>query len=188
MFQDAIDETEHATLVRECTEALKRRRYEDGHWDGVIHKFREVTKRTWSGPAMNALKRIKGMSRVITESDAQFLPPHVLDLAENGFIKPHVDSLIASGEIVAGLSLLSPSIMRLTPKKDSEKGTADRRSAYPDVVLLQLRPRSFYVLSGKARYEYAHEILPGPVVWRGGEVSERERRISIILRDALPPP
>jgi hypothetical protein len=41
------------------------------------------------------------------------LQVHVLDLHPEGYILPHVDSIKFSGGVVAGLSLLSTSIMRL---------------------------------------------------------------------------
>ncbi|CAN0326924.1 unnamed protein product, partial [Phaeothamnion confervicola] len=42
-----------------------------------------------------------------------WLPCHAIDLAPEGFIKPHVDSVKFSGRVVAGLSLVSAAVMRL---------------------------------------------------------------------------
>jgi len=49
-----------------------------------------------------------------------WLQPHAIYLKENGVLSAHVDSVKFSGYIVAGLSLLSPSIMRLKPASPSE--------------------------------------------------------------------
>ncbi len=109
---------------------------------------------------------------------------HVLDLQPepSGRIDNHVDSVKFSGEVVAGLSLLSPAVMRLRHE------TSDR------VVDLFLPERSLYILSGESRYNWGHAIVsregatgePGfrPVTFRGHPVT-RGRRISIIFRDEL---
>ncbi len=186
VVQEVITERESQLLVSDCEKKLKRRRYEDGHWDGVIHSFREVTAVQWSAASLEILEKVKSLlTQSRPELDGRpFLPPHVLDLSAEGYIRPHVDSVIASGDVVAGLSLLSTCVMRLTSKSDDvqsgESGTGGE-------VDLLLRPRSFYVLSGPARYDYAHAILPGPdVTWDGEVVSRRERRLSVVFRDALP--
>ena len=43
-----------------------------------------------------------------------------IDLAAHGYISPHVDNLQASGTVVAGLCLKSPSKMILQRKDDPE--------------------------------------------------------------------
>jgi hypothetical protein len=60
---------------------------------------------------------------------------HVLDLHADGAILPHLDSLEFVGSYIAGLSLCSAAIMRLTHVDDS--------SARIDLLL---PPRSLYVL------------------------------------------
>ena len=57
------------------------------------------------------------------------------------YIKPHVDSVKFCGEVIAGISLLSPSVMRLQHESDSAK-----------CLLVLLPQRSLYILksvSGK---------------------------------------
>ena len=46
-----------------------------------------------------------------------WLPCHAIDLSKDGRLDAHVDSVKFSGGIVAGISLLSDSIMRLRPAK-----------------------------------------------------------------------
>ena len=58
---------------------------------------------------------------------------HVLDLHENGYIKPHVDALRFCGNTIAGLCLLSDAVMKLTHEKDESKyayALLKRRSLY----------------------------------------------------------
>ena len=168
LFPCALTEVELRTLEKECSAALRRRRYESGHWDGVIHSFREMTKPEWSSESTEVMNRLTSTSSLIPD-DVDLLPPHILDLSADGFIQPHVDSLIASGDVVAGISLFSTRTLRLTPSDDARDDDDDESGAS-----LVLRPGSFYVLTGPARYEYAHEILPGS-----------DRRVSIIIRDTL---
>ena len=85
-----------------------------------------------------------------------------------------MDSVKFSGGFVAGVSLLSAAIMTL---ERADAGAA--RAA--DTVRLLLPPRSLYVLSGAARFEFTHRIGGG--TFRGAPV-ERGRRISLIFRDA----
>lgn len=182
VLPDVITPEEEVRLVAELEGNVRRRRYVDNHWDSVIEKYREVEKRKWIDPANKALaERIKALilQTLQRPKTLPFLPVHVIDLAEDGFIKPHVDSIKFSGDIVCGISLCSPAIMQL--KGDEEQGM-DPSS----IVRLLLRPRSLYILCGEARYKYAHEILaPSPEGerWTDGEVVARGRRLSLVFRD-----
>ena len=101
---------------------------------------------------------------------------HILDLAAEGRIDAHVDSIKFSGGMVAGLCLLSDAVMSLR-----------RESPQPaplEEVRLLLPRGCFYMLTGDARYAWAHAVLPGPQRFRGGEVV-KGRRVSIMFRDLL---
>ena len=111
-----------------------------------------------------------------------WLPCHGIDLKVDGELNAHVDSVKFSGDLIAGLSLLSPSIMRLKPAGDDyiDEETAvgkDGDGAYRSKVSsnfdsksqeendegwvdLYLPPRSLYALTGVGRYRYSHELLP----------------------------
>lgn len=112
----------------------------------MIHSLTE-TKRI--------LDRVREAS-ILPQGLTYFPAVHVIDLAEDGYIKPHVDSIKVraiirvdqelihlsrpidtvclqfSGEVVAGVSLLSPSIMRF--KEEHGESIIDaflpRRSLY----------------------------------------------------------
>lgn len=96
---------------------------------------------------------------------------HVLDLAKEGEIKPHVDSVKFCGDTIAGLSLLSSSVMRLIHEKNPE-----------DVVDVKLNQRSLYIMKNEARYDYSHAILGIKDSIFNGETIARDRRVSIIFR------
>lgn len=58
---------------------------------------------------------------------------HILDLHENGHIKPHVDAVRFCGNRIAGLSLLTDSIMKFRLETDKERtaqALLKRRSLY----------------------------------------------------------
>lgn len=107
------------------------------------------------------------------KNQVKWLPCHAIDLHPEGALNAHVDSVRFSGDIVGGLSLQSPSIMRLKPEAQGEPGHVD----------LFLPPLSLYVLSGPSRYSYTHELLPTGEAFAGVAV-ERDHRLSVMFRDA----
>ena len=110
----------------------------------------------------------------------QWLPCHAIDLHADGQLNAHVDSVRFSGSIVAGLSLLSPAIMRLRPSDDAHDEW--KNGPINGHVDLLLPPRSLYCLSGPSRFRYSHEILPSGSLFHNHPVT-REHRLSIIFRD-----
>lgn len=114
----------------------------------------------------------------------QFLPSHTIDLHANGELNAHVDSIRFSGDIVAGLSLLSTAIMRFVPApQPSSEENYDMRIEPIRYIDALLPPRSLYVMAGSIRYDYTHEILPTGSSFAGGAPLTRARRLSIIFRD-----
>lgn len=165
--EEVISAEEEQILVDECTVRLKRRRYERNHWDNVIVGFKEFEASNWSDASLEILDKVRH-SRVLLGGEAhqhQILLPsvHVIDLAPDGFIRPHIDSIKFCGSIVAGLSLLSDRTMRFQHQDSS--------------LDVSLPARSFYLMTGALRYTYTHEILPRP--------DTPLRRISIIFRNQL---
>ncbi|KAJ2782233.1 hypothetical protein H4R18_002377 [Coemansia javaensis] len=106
-----------------------------------------------------------------------WLPPHILDLHEDGEILPHVDNPDYSGFVVGGLCLLGPAV--------STFRHVDDPAVRVDVLL---EPRTLYFMTSRIRYQFTHEITlrPDQRVWRGQPVP-RARRISLMFRDAKEP-
>jgi alkylated DNA repair protein alkB family protein 7 len=96
---------------------------------------------------------------------------HVLDLAADGHIKPHIDSSRFCGDTVAVISLLSDSVARFV--LDSDK---------TNVVDCLVRARSLYVMKNSARYDFTHEILIDKQSQFDGLRVPRKRRISVVCR------
>ena len=121
------------------------------------------------------------------QKDVNWLPCHAIDLAPHGELNAHVDSIKFSGDIVSGLSLLSPSIMRLIPDQATYQ---DYQEPVPTGwVDLYLPPLSLYALTGVSRYRYSHELLPSGRTFSSSDRSEvrvvdRTHRLSVIFRDA----
>jgi alkylated DNA repair protein alkB family protein 7 len=120
----------------------------------------------------------------------QWLPCHAIDLKDEGELTAHVDSIKFSGDLVAGLSLRSASIMRLMIPEEEEEddAPADAKVGHID---LYLPPLSLYVLTGVGRYRYSHQLLPDQSTFchrdDGNDESivvPRDQRLSVIFRDA----
>ncbi|CAL7942301.1 unnamed protein product [Xylocopa violacea] len=160
---------EENSLMEEIDPYMRRLRYEQSHWDDAIHSYRETERSKWNEKNKKIINKIqqtafpKGMSQIPLI--------HVLDLAPDGWIKPHVDSVKFCGEIIAGLSLLTDSVMRLQ--------MIDNKTLYKDFLLSR---RSLYIMSGAARYNYNHEILKNEKSYFEGQHIPKGRRISVICR------
>lgn len=169
-----VSPKEQGRLLQDVQGPLKRRRYQASHWDGVIDQYREIglALPRWSAESRGIIER-KVIPR-LPGVDRALLDPHVLDLNEDGAIYPHVDNVAFSGEFVAGLSLLSTAVMRLTPSDGTRDGT----------ICIKLIPGSLYVLRGELRYAWKHEILSSAESVFMGETVTRQRRVSLLFRDA----
>ncbi|RMX62165.1 hypothetical protein DD238_003602 [Peronospora effusa] len=167
---DVITKDEELLVADECSRILKRRRYEENHWDNAIVKFKEMERSRWSTETLRVLQKVR--EATILPKELNYFPAvHVIELAEDGYIKPHLDSIKFSGRVVAGVNLLSPSVMRF-------------KEEYGDSVIDAYLPRrSMYMMTGRVRYHYTHEIVPGMQVFKGQVPVNRTHRISILLRD-----
>ncbi|XP_028906373.1 alpha-ketoglutarate-dependent dioxygenase alkB homolog 7, mitochondrial isoform X3 [Ornithorhynchus anatinus] len=144
---DFLSLEEEETLSRELEPQLRRRRYQFDHWDAAIHGFRETEKSRWSEPSRAILQRVRAAA---FDPDQPQLPlVHVLDLDQSGYIKPHVDSIKFCGSTIAGLSLLSTSVMRLVDSHDPQQW-----------LELLLERRSLYIL--RRIFALAQSHLPQP--------------------------
>ena len=78
------------SLFKEVEPHLKRLVYEKNHWDEAIICFRETEKKHWNKINSVIIERLRQKS---FKPDSKCLPyVHVLDLSEDGHIKPHIDS------------------------------------------------------------------------------------------------
>ena len=134
--------------------------YESHHYDGVIANYRECM-------ATDFPLRERIMETLRPYSDI-WMDPHLLDLHQDGEIRPHLDHY--AGAHIVGLSLLSDCIMRFT--RDDHR------------IYAYLPRRSLYIQWGTLRYQFKHEILP-----RYEETlpfhCTKERRLSVLMRNPV---
>ena len=85
-----ISEEEEVALCKEVEPHLKRLVYEKNHWDEAIVGFRETERKHWNKFNSEVIQRLRQNS---FKPNVKHIPSvHVLDLAEDGHIKPHIDS------------------------------------------------------------------------------------------------
>ncbi|XP_055716517.1 alpha-ketoglutarate-dependent dioxygenase alkB homolog 7, mitochondrial [Phlebotomus papatasi] len=178
-------------IMQEIEPYLKRMRYEFDHWDDAIHGFRETERQHWYPDNKVTIERIRNIA-----FRGEILPHvHILDLAEEGVIKPHVDSVRYCGSTIAGVSLLSDSVMKLVridekkyqqnPENDYRKQPdKDENSTDPGYFAnIHLPQRSLYIMRDSARYNFTHEILGNNESFFKGRPIKKTRRISIVCRN-----
>ncbi|WVQ65145.1 uncharacterized protein L199_003318 [Kwoniella botswanensis] len=159
--------------------------FEEGHYDSVIHHYRETLLSTLpsnsSSHLITTLSKLYGLLPDLpnSELESNSIPPegtitHLLHLSPKGEILPHVDNLEASGKYICGVSLGGERILRLRAKGKKEDGWDVR-----------LNSGSVYLQRDSIRYEYEHSILPYSSegsVWNGEKLNQGHR-ISIMIRD-----
>ena len=87
---DFITEKEESTLFKEVEPFLKRLVYEKDHWDEAIVSFRETERKHWNQLNTATIMRLREVSFKPEHKQLPYV--HVLDLNEDGHIKPHIDS------------------------------------------------------------------------------------------------
>nr|XP_055049721.1 alpha-ketoglutarate-dependent dioxygenase alkB homolog 7, mitochondrial [Misgurnus anguillicaudatus] len=168
--ENFISEEEEDAIFKEVEPGLRKKRYEFDHWDDAIHGYKETERLRWGDACEKILRRVREVA--FPKGSPLLGPVHVLDLDKTGYIKPHVDSVKFCGSTIAGLNLLSDSIMRLVPENNST-----------DWVHLLLSRRSLYILRDDARFKFTHEILKDEESFFSGQKVPRHRRISVICRN-----
>lgn len=134
--------------------------WEEGHFDGVIKRYREMLVREgmWaSAPPLPdaeqleaALAKIYSLlpppatapSEIPPRSPPSHLILHLLHLASDGAIYPHVDNLEAFGRTIVGVSLGGERVMRFKRSSESESETGDPGPTEFEVLL---EPGSAYI-------------------------------------------
>ena len=98
----------------------------------AIVGFRETERKNWNPINSETIKRLR--EAAFDPKGSRHLPyVHVLDLAEDGHIKPHIDSSRFCGDTVAVLSLLSDCVLKLVHEKHGDRKVyclVPRRSLY----------------------------------------------------------
>ncbi|KAH9997246.1 hypothetical protein BJV77DRAFT_915027, partial [Russula vinacea] len=147
--------------------------FEEGHYDGVIRRFREMRVSTWDDERHPVLKSALNRLEALYP-DASPTQTHLLHLASDGEIHPHVDNVGASGSWILGVSLGSERTLRMESVEDVVDGIPKQ------TFDVSLSSGSVYIQKNSVRYNYKHSILHANSTL-GGKVS-RGQRMSIMIR------
>ena len=97
LYPRVITPQEEASLLAELEKPLKRNRYDSAHWDNAIVNYREMHKSKWSEANTAILDKMRQLPAI---KHMNLGATHVLDLAAEGEILPHVDSVSYVSECV----------------------------------------------------------------------------------------
>ncbi|KIP08164.1 hypothetical protein PHLGIDRAFT_104744 [Phlebiopsis gigantea 11061_1 CR5-6] len=140
--------------------------FEEGHYDNVIRRYREIHVSSWPDDQPELQRLLQRLQELHPPVPTQ---THILHLASDGEIQPHVDNTEASGSWILGVSLGSPRGLRLENAEDPS-----------DTFEMILPSGSVYIQRDSTRYNYKHSILlrgdVGLTRFNGGQ------RLSIMIR------
>jgi alkylated DNA repair protein alkB family protein 7 len=175
-FKNFISTSESEMLLRLVDKKFRRMPYESKHFDNVITGYRETVCSDWiqrkEFPS-DIIERMKTTVNATLGRSYVFQPPHVLDLREfDSGIGPHIDNLGASGDVIAGLCLLSPCVFVF------------RREGV-EIARQLVEPNTLYIQAHDLRYHCTHEIPMSNDKDHSieGRFIQRKRRVSIMIRD-----
>ncbi|KIO29510.1 hypothetical protein M407DRAFT_168580 [Tulasnella calospora MUT 4182] len=144
--------------------------FDEGHYDGVIHKYRESHVSAWPESARTLL--VKAGAFMPGSPSLSSVQTHALHLASDGEILSHVDNVEASGKTIIGISLGAARVLRLQPKE------SERPDECVDILL---ESGSVYVQTDSVRYNFVHSV---PLEWQFRDSSLKPgQRMSIMIRD-----
>lgn len=101
--------------------------------------YREIERSQFTSSNFKVIKRV--LEQYPEHLRSQLQAVHILDLSETGYIKPHVDNVKFSGDLLSGLCLLSPALMDLIHEETKETITAF------------LPARCLYIMTPEGRYQ-----------------------------------
>ncbi|CAF3579513.1 unnamed protein product, partial [Rotaria sp. Silwood2] len=91
VFDDYLTDNEYNNFLKEIDGYMKRKRYEYSHWDNAIHGYRESERSEWTQENQQVLSRIRQLA--FDDPTQTLMHVHVLDIAKDGYIKPHIDAI-----------------------------------------------------------------------------------------------
>ncbi|KAH9945971.1 uncharacterized protein BXZ73DRAFT_95487 [Epithele typhae] len=165
----------------------------DGHYDGVIRRYREMLVTAWPEDAPEVRPLLERLRRLHPAVDTH---THLLHLASDGQIDPHVDHVDAFGSWILGVSLGDERTLRLQSHHEGGGEPVRYELALPSGSVYMQRcagpsPSSQAATNApvlrtrrdELRYHYTHAILPA----HPSRAASGGQRVSIMIRDRLPP-
>jgi alkylated DNA repair protein alkB family protein 7 len=119
--------------------------FQDNHFDNVIINFRELLSNPsdWQQDDESLNIILNKIFNLLPSHHQHNQQLHLLHLAENGKINPHIDNQQASGSIIIGISLGGERILKF--KKSTT--TNNKTIQGPDEFQILLQPGSAYIQS-----------------------------------------
>ncbi len=105
-----FEEVAHSYARPWATIQIKMTFYFQGHYDGVIKKYREMHLTSWGEDYPLVHPILDRLRPLIPDAATQ---THLLHLGSEGEIFPHIDNIHASGSWILGVSLGAERVMRL---------------------------------------------------------------------------
>ncbi|KAH9930052.1 uncharacterized protein B0H18DRAFT_873629 [Fomitopsis serialis] len=141
--------------------------FQEGHYDGVIRRFREMhVSSLRSEVAEDLLPALDRLEAIYPSPNVQ---THLLHLASDGEISPHVDNVGASGSWILGISLGAPRLLKLENISNPE-----------EIYTLPLQSGSVYIQRDTTRFDFQHSVLLNGQF--GGKQYNGGQRMSIMVR------
>ncbi|KAI0797628.1 hypothetical protein C8Q75DRAFT_11364 [Abortiporus biennis] len=137
--------------------------FSEGHYDGVIKRYREMHVSSWP-EGVPGLKEILDKIHAVHPTEPS--QTHLLHLASDGEIFPHVDNLGASGSWILGVSLGGERLLRV-------ENVEDPSNTYE----LMLPSGSLYIQKDSIRFGFKHSVTKPPDMQNPGQ------RLSMMIRD-----
>ncbi|KAF9532313.1 hypothetical protein CPB83DRAFT_847634 [Crepidotus variabilis] len=137
--------------------------FEQGHYDGVIHHYREMHLTSWPSDEFEGLQGV--LERVHSLCPTKDTQTHLLHLASHGDILPHVDNISASGSWILGVSLGAERRLRMRE--------ANSPANYSEFSI-NIPSGSVYLQRDDVRFSYMHAIERD---------QEEGQRLSVMIRD-----
>ncbi|KAG9303455.1 hypothetical protein G9A89_013782 [Geosiphon pyriformis] len=170
LYPNHFTEYEQNLLVTQSKKKLDRLlgktlSYQNGHFDGVIRGYRECQVSDWIVTGDDVTSEI---SELLKEKVYEFIPRvcstinkwssvHILDLAEWGGIKPHVDNLEYSGAVIVGVCLISPAVMIF--RSVDQSNVAFSALLEPGCLYLQNHVFKFKISNQNEAYYWFFEVV-----------------------------
>src|SRR3990167_2995685 len=115
------------------------------------------------------ISNIMTKTNIVTEKPDQVI---INEYLPGQGITPHVDNVEHFGDIVIGVSLLAPTMMKFVHLENAENFTD-----------IYIQPRSLYFITGIARYKFKHSISTDKYDLVNGKQKPRKKRISLTFRN-----
>ncbi|KAL3271714.1 hypothetical protein HHI36_022185 [Cryptolaemus montrouzieri] len=91
VYRNFLSLDEEKSILEEIEPYMSKLKYEFDHWDDAIHGYRETERLKWNNENAKILNRVREIAFPSNVPQIKYV--HILDLAKDGYIKPHIDAI-----------------------------------------------------------------------------------------------